>query len=109
MSTGRCAGCGKTGPERPLRAHIAVCSKWLEVFTRDPKAALDPVREYSRWLEHDRPAERVARRIAITEFNNATRAAHVARFARGSDIDLATVDIADDVDLRQLSGYGGGV
>jgi hypothetical protein len=84
MSAGRCAGCGRTGPPRTLRIHVAECERWLAL---PPVRQLGPDAEHQRWLAQDRDGEREVRRDRAIA---ATTAAHTAageRFTRGRDLD----------------------
>ena len=82
--TGRCAGCGKTGPPKPLSRHVTECGAWLAL---PPGRQLGPEQEYRRWESEDKGGERDARRDRAIADNTAARAASSARFARGSDLD----------------------
>jgi len=84
MSAGRCAGCGKTGPPKPLRTHVTECGAWLAL---PPSRQLGPEREYQRWLEQDRDAERDARRAQAIEATTAAHAQAGERFASSRDLD----------------------
>jgi hypothetical protein len=86
VSIGRCAGCGSTGPDKNLRAHVRSCSDFAELYRRDPALAMDPVPEYQRWQRDSRPAERVAGRHAAIDDEEARRAAMHRRFATPPDI-----------------------
>ena len=81
MSTGRCAGCGKTGQ---LRTHVTECGPWLAL---PPARQLGPEAEYRRWLEQDRDAERDVRRDRAIAATTAAHAAAGARFSRSRDLD----------------------
>jgi hypothetical protein len=85
MSAGRCAGCGKTGPPRPLRVHVTECPGWLAL---PPARQLGPEAEHRRWLAHDRDAERDARREQAIAATTAAHAAAGKRFARSRDLDV---------------------
>lgn len=77
---GRCAGCGKTGPQAEVDWHVLVCQAYAVLYRRDPAAALAPAAEYARWREQDKAAERragLARRVADTV---AQRASSVTRY-----------------------------
>lgn len=66
---GRCAGCGETGPERQVTAHLASCARFAQLYREHPERALPPAREYRRWREQEKAAEqeeRIAARITAT-------------------------------------------
>lgn len=89
--TGRCAGCGKTGPPKPMRKHVVECLDWLAL---PPDRQLGPEAEYGRWQLEDREAERDARRERAIADNTAARAVAGARFACSRDLD-AELDAED--------------
>lgn len=82
--TGRCAGCHKTGPPRPLRKHVVDCLDWLAL---PPARQLDPEKEYARWQAEDKDDERAARRERAISQTTAARSVAGARFAVSRDLD----------------------
>lgn len=77
---GRCAGCKKTGPLKPISAHVITCADWAALYRENPGAALSAAEEFARWSREERQAEHaagLALRIADTE---GRRALSVARF-----------------------------
>jgi hypothetical protein len=57
---GRCAGCGKTGPLKPMDAHIARCDDWAAAYRSDPPGTPDAGPEYAQWSAGGRDDERAA-------------------------------------------------
>jgi hypothetical protein len=86
MATGRCAGCGKSGPPKKVQAHIMTCPDYAELYRADPARALPPEAEHARWAAQDKEADKAARRAALAEAGAARRADQVGRFARLPDI-----------------------
>lgn len=80
MATGRCVGCGETGPERQVRQHCLKCPDWARVYWDNPSLALDPVSEYLRWAAEDKPGERAAELEAKVADTDARRAALADRY-----------------------------
>jgi hypothetical protein len=83
--TGRCAGCRKTGPPKPMRRHVVECPDWLAL---PPGRQLGPEAEYARWQAEDKDGERDVRRERAIEASTAAHVAAGVRFARSSDLDM---------------------
>jgi len=50
VSSGRCAGCGKTDVSaKKIEEHTLECSEFDELYRTSPEKALDPVAEHIRW------------------------------------------------------------
>lgn len=80
MCTGRCPGCGETGPHKAILTHTATCEKYAALFREHPERALDPQAEHKRYLAEDRGAEKetaLADRVARTQ---SARSAMAERF-----------------------------
>lgn len=60
MPTGRCSGCGRTGSLCKIRLHVVACDEYIDLFARDPEAALDP---HTDFVQHRRAQTAQARAI----------------------------------------------
>lgn len=91
MSTGRCAGCERTGPASKITVHILGCAAYAVLYRQNPARCLDPVTEYERYRGSDNTSEthardrdkRLADRYAVTAH---TAARQAATFARPRDL-----------------------
>lgn len=57
MAAGRCAGCGRTGSAKKIRAHAMTCPQYTELFQSDPGRCLDPEAEHERYRTEDNTSE----------------------------------------------------
>lgn len=57
---GRCAGCGETGPLKPVDRHTGQCDAWAAAWRADPGGTLDAGPEYARWAAGEKGSERAA-------------------------------------------------
>jgi hypothetical protein len=78
MCQGRCAGCGKTGPDKAVAAHTVRCPQFAARFRAG--TALDPRPEYARWKNEEADAEKAAARQAQVGRTDDARAAMAERF-----------------------------
>lgn len=84
--TGRCEGCGTTGPVPKVGEHILQCAAWQKLYAADPALALSPEESYRRWQEGGKDEARGVRIAAAVELENRLLAAAAARFSRPKDI-----------------------
>jgi hypothetical protein len=77
---GRCAGCGERGAVKAVDWHISQCSRWAELYRKDPAAVLDAAQEYVRWAAEDRDREHAADLQARTDDTVARRQESEQRF-----------------------------
>lgn len=81
MIRGRCAGCGETGPNKVIRSHTVRCAKFAALVKSDAGAALEPAREYQRWLDSGQAdAEKADARQAQVDRTDDAREAMAERF-----------------------------
>jgi hypothetical protein len=91
MAAGRCAGCGRVDSARKIALHVLACQGYIELFERNPEAALTPEAELLRFRREDDTPE--ARAVArgqrlherFTEINR-QQAASASRWACPPDI-----------------------
>lgn len=88
---GRCAGCGRTGPESKINLHVIDCPDYLDLYARQPDKALTPVAEYTRYRTEDRNPEaraeqRSARLVVRFAEINRQQAVSAARWAKPPDL-----------------------
>lgn len=83
MSSGRCEGCGRTGPAPRIGAHILECPAWL-YLPYDHQ--LDPVESYTRWQAEGRQEKRVEHKAELADREVIARAKADARWATPKDI-----------------------
>jgi hypothetical protein len=86
MPSGRCDGCGKTGPASRISAHILECGEWQARYVADPASARDPETAYTAWQDGGRTEDREDRKAVLAERETVTRTAASARFATPKDI-----------------------
>lgn len=80
-STGRCSGCGLTGPYRAIVAHTIKCPEFAALIRWDSGAALEPAQEHARYVESGGTAsDKAAARKAQVADTDARRAAMAERF-----------------------------
>lgn len=81
MCRGRCAGCGRVGPDGKVRDHIMSCPDFAELYQRDAQSIGTVQQEYEKWVAAGRPAARAAAHAASVADTDARRAAMADRFA----------------------------
>jgi hypothetical protein len=86
MASGRCDGCGKTGPASRISAHILECEHWQRKYATDPGSVRDPETAYAAWQAGGRTEDREDRKAVLAERETVTRTAASARFATPKDI-----------------------
>ena len=80
MSQGRCAGCGKVGPDKVIAAHTIRCPEFARKVKAGSAPVLDPEDEYLRWKAEEADGEKTAARQAQVDRTDVARAAMAERF-----------------------------
>lgn len=83
MASGRCAGCGRSGPSGKIYAHVTECSPFLAL----PYAGqTDPVEAYEAWQAEGKAEAREVRKVALSDREVELRSAADVRWAKPRDL-----------------------